>query len=332
MQAQGILDIDQVFHEINAERRLAGMPQVELSVMRVRVNIRLSVAGVERLPPHGPVEVDETQLAAIARAISELFNTGYTVERLANFERMFDDQASTGKSAQPEPPVRPEVTAQPPEADRRASPARTAASSVSAETGDEPGERLYMVDFFTAINQVRRRSRQLPIEPAVVIVRVSVRFAILRRRRLNFDEAWIEVSPGDVAALEEILAEQFDVRLEGGMGPLIERGRERAEQEPRKLSWVDRLFRRRNFTFHVNDMVMAVTRQRAQLGYHPKAPSEIQQYCEKLLADMRVNVRGGRVKLTEAQMDQLAEFLREEYGLYFEDLDSFIGVGAIGRK
>jgi len=298
------------------------MPQVELSVMRVRVNIRLSIAGVERLPPNGPVEVDETQLAAIARAISELFNTGYTVERLANFERMLGD------AGEPEPFGEPSATA-PPEADV---PSTAKAAPVTEEVADEPRERLYMVDFFTAINRVRRRNRQLPIEPAVVIVRVSVRFAIVRRRRLNFDQAWIEVSPRDVAALEEILAEQFDVHLDEGMGKLIELGRERAKQEPRKLSWVDRLFRRRNFNFHVNDMVMAVTRQRAQLGYHPKSPSEIQEYCEKLLVDMRVKYRGGRVKLTEAEMDQLAEFLREEYGLYFEDLDSFIGVGAIGRK
>lgn len=323
MQGQGILDIDQVFHEINAERRLAGMPQVELSVMRVRVNIRLSVAGVERLPANGPVEVDDDQLAAIARAISELFNTAYTVERLANFERMFGDVD------EPEPAGAdtPAPAASPP-----STPAQKSAPAVTEAGADEPRERLYMVDFFTAINQVRRRSRQLPIEPAVVIVRVSVRFAIVRRRRLNFDQAWIEVSPADVAALEEILAEQFDVRIEQGMGQLIELGRERAKQEPRKLSWVDRLFRRRNFNFHVNDMVMAITRQRAQLGYHPKSPSEIQDYCEKLLVDMRVKYRGGRVKLTEGEMDQLAEFLREEYGLYFEDLDSFIGVGAIGRK
>ena len=330
MEGHGILDIDQVFHEINAERRLAGLPQVELSVMRVRVNIRLSVGGFDRLPPHGPVEVDEEQLAAIARAISELFNTGYTVERLANFERMLDDGAAEPVAAVPPEHTEAQAPASSPDSPVAARPASV--PPVSAESGDVPGERLYMVDFFTAINQVRRRSRQLPIEPAVVIVRVSVRFAILRRRRLNFDEAWIEVSPQDVAALEDILAEQFDVRLEGGMGPLIERGRERARQEPRKLSWVDRLFRRRNFNFHVNDMVMAITRQRAQLGYHPKAPSEIQHYCEKLLTDMRVKVRGGRVRLTEAEMDQLAEFLREEYGLYFEELDSFIGVGAIGRK
>jgi hypothetical protein len=211
-------------------------------------------------------------------------------------------------------------------------PPAAAAAPLTEERENEPPERLYMVDFFTAINRVRRRNRQLPIEPAVVIVRVSVRFAIVRRRRLDFDQAWIEVSPGDVAVLEEILAEQFDVRLEEGMGKLIELGRERAAQEPRKLSWVDRLFRRRNFDFHINDMVMAITRQCAQLGYHPKSPSEIQRYCEKLLADMRVKTRGGRVKLTEAQMDQLAEFLREEYGLYFEDLDSFIGRGAISRK
>ncbi|MFW6020536.1 MAG: hypothetical protein ACOCPR_00405 [Guyparkeria sp.] len=316
MQGHGILDIDQVFHEINAERRLAGMPQVEVSVMRVRVNIRLSVAGVERLPPNGPVEVDEEQLAAIARAISELFNTAYTVERLANFERMLGD---AGEPEAAEPPGQAPSTGE-----------RTATKTVAVD--DAARERLYMVDFFTAINRVRRQNRQLPIEPAVVIVRVSVRFAIVCRRRLNFDQAWIEVSPREVAALEDILAEQFDVRLEGGMGPLIERGRERAKQEPRKLSWVDRLFRRRNFNFHVNDMVMAVTRQRAQLGYHPKSPSEIQQYCEKLLDDMQIKSRGGRVKLTEAEMDQLAEFLREEYGLYFEDLDSFIGVGAIGRK
>ena len=321
MQGHGILDIDQVFHEINAERRLSGMPQVELSVMRVRVNIRLSVAGVERLPSNGPVEVDESQLAAIARAISELFNTAYTVERLANFERMLGDadDPETGPAEELAP-------AEP------SAPAQKAAAPVTEEGADEPRERLYMVDFFTAINQVRRRNRQLPIEPAVVIVRVSVRFAIVRRRRLNFDQAWIEVSPADVAALEDILAEQFDVRVEEGMGKLIELGRERAKQEPRKLSWVDRLFRRRNFNFHVNDMVMAITRQRAQLGYHPKSPSEIQEYCEKLLVDMRVKYRGGRVKLTEGEMDQLAEFLREEYGLYFEDLDSFIGVGAIGRK
>ncbi|MGM0517786.1 MAG: hypothetical protein ACQER6_09320 [Pseudomonadota bacterium] len=328
MQGHGILDIDQVFHEINAERRLAGMPQVELSVMRVRVNIRLSVAGVERLPPNGPVEVDEEQLAAIARAISELFNTAYTVERLANFERMLGDADEPGDVVSAAAPASSAEQA----ATRPAAPAGEPSGAGETEPADEPRERLYMVDFFTAINRVRRRSRQLPIEPAVVIVRVSVRFAIVRRRRLNFDQAWIEVSPRDVAALEEILAEQFDVRLEEGMSKLIELGRERAKQEPRKLSWVDRLFRRRNFNFHVNDMVMAVTRQRAQLGYHPKSPSEIQQYCEKLLADMRVKYRGGRVKLTEAEMDQLAEFLREEYGLYFEDLDSFIGVGAIGRK
>ncbi len=331
MQGHGILDIDQVFHEINAERRLAGMPQVELSVMRVRVNIRLSIAGVERLPPNGPVEVDEEQLAAIARAISELFNTGYTIERLANFERMLGDPGDPGDPGDLGEPQRfgeaPATASSEPVA-----PSASKMAPVTEEVADEPRERLYMVDFFTAINRVRRRNRQLPIEPAVVIVRVSVRFAIVRRRRLNFDQAWIQVSPRDVAALEEILAEQFDVHLQEGMSKLIELGRERAKQEPRKLSWVDRLFRRRNFNFHVNDMVMAVTRQRAQLGYHPKSPSEIQQYCEKLLDDMRVKSRAGRVKLTEAEMDQLAEFLREEYGLYFEDLDSFIGVGAIGRR
>ncbi|HER35142.1 MAG: hypothetical protein JXJ30_08440 [Halothiobacillaceae bacterium] len=328
MQGQRTLDIDQVFHEINAERRLAGLPQVELSVMRVRVNIRLSIAGVERLPSSGRVEVDDDQLAAIARAISELFNTAYTVERLANFERMLGDAetpadqlAAAADAAPGQAPAGPASSVSAP---RPVAP-------VTDAVGDEPRDRLYMVDFFTAINQVRRRNRQLPIEPAVVIVRVSVRFAIVRRRRLNFDQAWIEVSPMDVAALETILAEQFDVHLEQGMARLIDQGRARARQEPRKLSWVDRIFRRRNFNFHVNDMVMAITRQRAQLGYHPKSPREIQECCEKLLADMNVKFRDGRVRLTEAQMDQLAEFLREEYGLYFEDLDSFIGVGALGR-
>jgi len=305
------IDIDRVFAEINSERKAAALPQIEHAVMRVRLNIRLAIKRIDRLPDEGSVTVAPEVLKDIAGGLNELFQTGYTPERLQEFS-----QGASVADPVDETPVEPSPTS-----------TDSTASMPSAESSAT--SRVYLVDFFAAINQSRRDRGLPPIEPAVISVRTGVRFSILRKWRLDFGQAYFDLNGADLAALTDILTEQFDIALPDGLHGLIVAGRQRQQDKPRKQSWLERMFRKRSFDISVPSMIMAVTRQRAKLGYRPMSPAQINEGCGNRLAALgiRVTPNTANITLNEQQMDRLAEFLREEYGLYFEDLESFIKTG-----
>ncbi len=314
------IDIDRVFAEINSERKAAALPQIEHAVMRVRLNIRLAIKRVERLPDEGPITVAPEVLKDIAWGLNELFQTGYTPERLQEFSQEASEAGPVEES-----PVEPSPISEATSTD--STPTDSTPSTPSTES--TATSRIYLVDFFAAINQSRRDRGLPPIEPAVISVRTGVRFSILRKWRLDFGQAYFDLNGADLAALTDILTEQFDIALPDGLHGLIVAGRQRQQDKPRKQSWLERMFRKRSFDISVPSMIMAVTRQRAKLGYRPMSPAQINEGCGNRLAALgiRVTPNTPNITLNEQQMDRLAEFLREEYGLYFEDLESFIKTG-----
>jgi hypothetical protein len=314
-----VIDLERIFAAINAERKVAGLPQIEHAVMRVRVNIRLAIKGQDRIEGKLPVVLSSDATDELSRVLNELFQTSFNAQQLQDLS---SDQAppefvpdNTPSQVQESHSEHSEAAAKP----------ITAVEPARAET-DESLKQIYLVDLYIAINQSRRQAQLPPIEPAVIAVRLGVRFSILRRRRLDFGQAFLEMSPLDLGALQSILVEQFDVHLPGGTHELVVAGLRRQREQPRKRSWLERVFRKRVHRIGVPALIMAVMRQRASLGYKPLSPTLISTGCQETLGKLGIQYQPGmsEISLNDLQMDQLAEFLRNEFGLYFEDLEAFL--------
>ncbi|OZB37427.1 MAG: hypothetical protein B7X35_04370 [Halothiobacillus sp. 14-56-357] len=314
-----VIDLERIFAAINAERKVAGLPQIEHAVMRVRMNIRLAIKGQDRIEGKLPVVLSSNATDELARVLNELFQTSFNAQQL---QELSSNQAPVESAPDSAPSQVQKIHSDQPEAATKpiapVEPAR-------AET-NESLKQIYLVDLYIAINQSRRQAQLPPIEPAVISVRLGVRFSILRRRRLDFGQASLEMSPLDLDALQSILIEQFDVNLPGGTHELVVAGLRRQREKPRKLSWLERVFHKRVHRISVPALIMAVMRQRASLGYKPLSPALITAGCQETLGKLGIQFQPGMSELilNDLQMDQLAEFLRNEYGLYFEDLEAFI--------
>lgn len=311
-----VIDLERIFAAINEERKAAGLPQIEHAVMRVRVNIRLAIKGRERIEGKLPVVLSAEATEELSQVLNSLFQVDLQSDRLRKLS-----EAPNASASEPDPKHFASSTQPAPEA----SPAKSAPLATEAPV-DEPLNEIYLVDLYVAVNQSRRKAQLPPIEPAVIASRLGIRFSIIRRRRLDFNQASIELSALDLEALQTILADQFDVRLDGGVHELVVAGLRHREEKPRKMTWLERVFRKRTHQVSISTMIMAVMRQRASLGYKPISPTQITAGCEQHLQEMKIKYQPGSTELAlnEAQMDQLAEFLRNEYGLFFEDLESFI--------
>ena len=314
-----VIDLERIFAEINEERKAAELPQIEHAVMRVRVNIRLAIKGFDRIEGKLPVVLEQSATDELSRVLNELFQTSFSAQHLQ--ELSSNQTASVSASDAPPSPVQEAHVDQPEAAAESIAPAESAEDSA-----DDSPKQIYLVDLYIAINQSRRKAQLPPIEPAVIAVRLGVRFSILRRRRLDFGQASLEMSSLDLDALQKILVEQFDVHLPGGTDELVAAGLRRQREQPRKRSWLERVFRKRVHQIGVPALIMAVMRQRASLGYKPLSPTLITAGCQETLNKMGITYQAGmsEISLNELQTDQLAEFLRNEYGLYFEDLEAFL--------
>lgn len=187
-------------------------------------------------------------------------------------------------------------------------------------------QRIYLIDLYAAINQTRRMRVLPPIEPAVIAVRMGVRFAIMARRKLDFHQAYLPLAESELAVFLQILTEQFDVDWPEGLSALLSLGKKRVQEQPKKIGWIERLFRKRKHEVSVPALIMAVTRQRANLGYKPLAPTTISTGCRETLTTLGINLKPTDqvMSLNDQQLDALAAYLRESYGLFFEDLEEFI--------
>lgn len=325
-----VVDMERIFTAINEERKAGGLPLIEHAVMRVRMNIRLAIKGIERIEGKLPVVLPADTAAELAQVLNGLFQVSLQVDRLKALsseaaENVPQTAESTASSAMPA-------------AETSASTATSSASQepkdvpppITTDSLDKSGQEelkdIYLVDLYVAINQGRRAAQLPPIEPAVIASRLGIRFSIIRRRRLDFDQQTIELSALDRDALQSILADQFDVHLSGGVHELLVAALRHHQDKPRKLSWLERVFRKRKHRISVPSLIMAIMRQRASLGYKPISPNQINQGCVARLEEMDIKLPpdASELVLSEAQLDQLAEHLRNEYGLYFEDFESFI--------
>jgi hypothetical protein len=313
-----VIDLERIFAAINEERKAAGLPQIEHAVMRVRVNIRLAIKGQDRIEGKLPVVLSSDATDELSRVLNELFQTSFSAQQL---QELSSNQAPPESVSDASPSQVQESHSDQPEAAEPIVPVEPARAAA-----DESLKQIYLVDLYIAINQSRRQAQLPPIEPAVIAVRLGVRFSILRRRRLDFGQASLEMSPLDLDALQTILVEQFDVHLPGGTHELVVAGLRRQREQPRKRSWLERVFRKRVHHIGVPALIMAVMRQRASLGYKPLSPTLITAGCQETLGKMGIQYQAGmsEISLNELQTDQLAEFLRNEYGLYFEDLEAFL--------
>lgn len=312
-----VIDLEHIFSAINEERKTAELPQIEHAVMRVRVNIRMAIKGFARIEGKLPVVLEQNATDELSRVLNELFQTSFTAQHL---QELSSNQISPVSELDALPPEQ-ETQVDQPEVEKPIAPVESAEDSA-----DESLKQIYLVDLYIAINQSRRKGQLPPIEPAVIAVRLGVRFSILRRRRLDFGQASLEMSALDLEALQKILVEQFDVHLPGGTEELVVAGLRRQREQPRKRSWLERVFRKRVHQIGVPALIMAVMRQRASLGYKPLSPTLITAGCQETLNKMGITYQAGmsEISLNELQTDQLAEFLRNEYGLYFEDLEAFL--------
>lgn len=306
------IDYERVLSSINAERRAAGLPQIEHAVMRVRVNIRLAIHGIERLPATPQIQLNPKGLEEFAHALNELFQSSFSASSLSAFE----SKPEPTPGSIPGTPIR-----------SHAPVAQVPMTTVSVTVPEGKSDhRIYLVDLYAAINQTRRARVLPPIEPAVIAVRLGVRFAILARRKLDFNQAYLPLTDDELGLFRQILADQFDVEWPDGLSAMLSSGRKRAQEQPKKMGWIERLFRKRKHSISVPALIMAVTRQRANLGYKPMSPTAISAGCRDNVSALGIKVSPTDqvLVLNDQQLDALAEYLRDQYGLFFEDLEEFI--------
>lgn len=299
------IDLADFFAEVNRRRQAEGLAPVEPAVMAVRANIRLAIQRRKPLDRNkGVADLVEEEAQALCQAVRELFTTA---PELAPFA-VEQDAGETVEHANAAPDAQ----------------------------SDADGERfaLPLVRLYENINRLRRAGDLPPIEPAVIAVRAGLRFTILRKRALDFGGTHLLLDSDDLAAMEHILAEQFNVHVEGGLAGLCEeppetppQGTEDAPQRPRRLGWFSRLLGRRRVTIDPLSLMLAISQQRARMGHRPLSPSEIKRRCQDHISldlEFKGNLDDEEIALSQEQLDALADIIRKEFQVIFDNLEDFI--------
>lgn len=302
------IDLADFFAEVNRRRVSEGLPPVEPAVMAVRANIRLAIQRQKPIGHNkGTVDLVEEEAQALCMAVRELFSTAPELSPFA-VER------STAIAP---------------------SPTDNEVGKDSAEAVDT-GFLLPLVNLYEQINRQRRAGNQPLIEPAVVAVRTGLRFTILRKRTLDFGGTRLLLDADDLKVLERILAEQFNVRIEGGLASLCVKdtpssqpqvGASDGPQLSRRRGWFSRLLGRRRASIDPLGMMLAISQQRARMGHRPLSPSEIKRRCQDRIAlelEFKGNLDDDEIALNQQQLDALADIIRKEFQVIFDNLEDFI--------
>jgi hypothetical protein len=293
------IDLADFFAEVNRRRQADGLAPVEPAVMAVRANIRLAIQRHKPLDHRkGSADLVEDEAQALCQTVRELFSTA---PELAPFAV---EQAAPGVSA-----------------------------STAEEESHDGSFALPLVRLYESINRQRRTSGQPLIEPAVIAVRAGLRFTILRKRALDFGGTHLLLDAEDLAALEQILAEQFNVSIEGGLVGLCEEPPAAAPQQTaetartRRLGWFSRLLGRRRVSIDPLSLMLAISQQRARMGHRPLSPSEIKRRCQDRISldlEFKGNLDDEEIALNQQQLDALADIIRKEFQVIFDNLEDFI--------
>lgn len=299
------IDLADFFTEVNRRRAASGLPPVEPAVMAIRANIRLAIQRHRPIDPkQGEADLDAAEAEALCQTVRDLFGAAPELTPFA-------------------------LPASPPQPD-----APNAADNQEKQAPAEASGPCYLplVKFYEQINRQRREHNQPLIEPAVIAVRTSLRFTLLRRRQLDFGGTHLQLDADDITALERILREQFNTRIPNGLASLCEQAPAQAKKAAATLReragrWFSRLLGRRRVSIDPLNLILAISQQRARMGYRPLSPSEIKRRCQDRIAlelEFKGNLDEENIKLSQEELDRLAEIIREEFQVIFDNLEEFL--------
>ncbi len=305
------INLPTLFERVNARRKAQGLSTVEPAVMAVRASIKFAIDRQRYMDlQNTEIDLEKTDADALCHALGELFNV----------DLHLDDDPLADKSAAP----------------------------AAAAGGTEDARRvLPMFQFYAAINRQRRAKGLQPVEPAVISVHTGIKFSIMRRRALNFREDKLIVSDGDLDALDEIVAQQFDVAIPGGLrslcpavakaappstAPGVDAGGEGKRFLGRFLHGItakdESRMHTRHYALDTNNLLLSIITRRAYLGHRPITPDKVKKRCREALSaelELEVDLNDERITLTPDQLDRFADLIRKEFEIMFEDMGDLLG-------
>ncbi|MDA8382744.1 MAG: hypothetical protein M0037_06715 [Betaproteobacteria bacterium] len=305
------INLPTLFEQVNARRKEQGLASVEPAVMAVRASIKFAINRQRYMDLQSTeIDLEKTDADALCHALGELFNV----------DLHLDGDAREDK----------------------------AAASAPTATGAEDAPRILpMFQFYAAINRQRRAKGLQPVEPAVISVHTGIKFSIMRRRALNFREDKLILSDGDLAALDEIVAQQFDVVIPGGLRSLCQAVAEAApasaapgaEAGTDGKRFLGRLLHgiktkgepgmhTRHYALDINNLLLSIITRRAYLGHRPITPDKVKKRCREALSaelELEVDLNDERITLTPEQLDRFANLIRKEFEIMFEDMGDLLG-------
>lgn len=204
---------------------------------------------------------------------------------------------------------------------------------------------LIINKLYDAINEQRTIEKRIPVETAVIAVRLGVKFLIMRRRVLDFKGNILLLNDDDINALEHILAEQFAVKLPNGLINLCSQLQPAptAEQnvlslknaEPKPTSWMSSILRRlasyggvrqRLYQIDVSALFLYVIQQRSEKSLKSLSPSEVQRrYSEHLMLELHLKKDQDplNIALTEVQIGTVAHIIYREFNVIIPNINNF---------
>ena len=316
------INLPTLFERVNEHRRERGMPEVEPAIMAVRASIRFAIRRQKEMDfKVDKVDMDEDDTGALCQALGELFNVDLNVDEHAGI------QANSSVAALP----------------------KTLDQDLSGD--DETSYVLPVLEYYASINRERRAKWLQPAELAVISVRTGIKFSIMRRRTLNFRENKLILSEADLRVLDEIIKQQFDVSLAGGLRSLCTL----AESTPNAAGGTKvpakgvfgRLFgglmgksadsstpsshhhHTQQYSLDTSNLLLSILTRRAYLGHKPIKPDLIKDRCNKAFSadlELEVDMDGEKIALSPEQLDAFAEVIRNEFEIMFDDLDELLGM------
>lgn len=224
---------------------------------------------------------------------------------------------------------------------------RPSYKSISKATENNPQTVSYELTInklYDAINEQRVLEKRVPIETAVIAVRLGVKFLIIRRRVLDFKGNILLLDVADINALEHILAEQFAVKLPNGLINIcnqlqpvsIEQSIITPETEAAKptANWMSILQRftgyggvqQRLYRMDVSSLFLYVIQKRADKGLRYLSPSEMQRrYSERLITELHIKKHQDplKVNLTEVEIGTVAHIIYKEFDVIIPNINNF---------
>jgi hypothetical protein len=315
------INLPTLFERVNEHRRERGMPEVEPAIMAVRASIRFAIRQQKEMDfKVDKVDMDGDDTGALCQALGELFNVELNVDENAGI------QANSTVTT----------------------PTKTLDQDLSGD--DETCYVLPMSEYYASINRERRAKWLQSAEPAVISVRTGIKFSIMRRRTLNFRENKLILSEADLRVLDQIVEQQFDVSLAGGLRSLCTvapstHNAAGGTKVPGK-GVLSRLFgglmgkstdsstpsshhhHTQHYSLDTSNLLLSIITRRAYLGHKPMKPDLVKDRCGKALSadlELEVDMDDENIALSPEQLDTFAEIIRNEFEIMFDDLDELLG-------